>query len=98
MIDRLLPSLTFLAAISCGLAAGFFYAFSSLVMRALARISPPAGIAAIATIDFSVFNPCVIAAFFGPAVICCVLGVISLMRRNRQGNACIFAGSAFYLV
>jgi uncharacterized membrane protein len=32
----LLPALTFLAALSCGLAAGVFYAFSSLVMRALA--------------------------------------------------------------
>jgi uncharacterized membrane protein len=98
MIDRLLPSLTFLAAISCGLAAGIFYAFSSLVMRALARISPPAGIAAMQSINVSVVNPWFIAAFFGPAVICCVLGVISLMRWNRQGNACIFAGSAFYLV
>ena len=64
MIGRLLPSLTFLAAISCGLAAGIFYAFSSLVMRALARISPPAGIAAMQSINVSVVNPWFIAAFF----------------------------------
>ena len=96
MIDRLLPSLTFLAAISCGLAAGIFYAFSSLVMRALAKIPPPAGIAAMQSINVSVVNPWFIAAFFGPAVICCVLGVISLARWNREGNAYLFAGSAFY--
>jgi len=35
-------------------------------------------------------------ACFGPAVICCVLGVISLARWNREGNAYLFAGSAFY--
>jgi len=98
MIDRLLPSLTFLAAISCGLAAGIFYAFSSLVMRALAKIPPPAGIAAMQSINVSVVNPWFITAFFGPAVICCVLGVISLARWNREGNAYLFAGSAFYLV
>jgi uncharacterized membrane protein len=98
MIDRLLPSLTFLAAISCGLAAGIFYAFSSLVMRALAKIPPPAGIAAMQSINVSVVNPWFIAAFFGPALICCALGVISLVRWNRAGNAYLFAGSAFYLV
>ena len=98
MIDRLLPSLTFLAAISCGLAAGIFYAFSSLVMRALAKIPPPAGIAAMQSINVSVVNPWFIAAFFGPALICCALGVISLVRWNRAGNAYLFSGSAFYLV
>jgi uncharacterized membrane protein len=98
MIDRLLPSLTLLAATSCGLAAGIFYAFSSLVMRALAKIPPPAGIAAMQSINVSVVNPWFIAAFFGPAVVCCALGLISLVRWNREGNAYLVAGSAFYLV
>jgi uncharacterized membrane protein len=98
MIDRLLPSLTFLTAISCGLAAGIFYAFSSLVMRALAKIPPSAGMAAMQSMNVSVVNPWFIAAFFGPAVICCVLGGISLARWNREGNAYLFAGSVFYLV
>lgn len=97
MIARLLPSLTFLAALSCGLAAGIFYAFSSLVMRALARIPPPAGIAAMQSINLSVINPWFMTAFFGPAVICCVLAVISILQWNRQGAAFILAGSAFYL-
>jgi uncharacterized membrane protein len=98
MIDRLLPALTFLAALSCGLAAGIFYAFSSLVMRALARISPQAGIAAMQSINVSVINPWFMGAFFGPAVICCFLAVISLLRWNRPGAAFILAGSALYLV
>jgi uncharacterized membrane protein len=64
MIDRLLPSLTFLVAISCGLAAGIFYAFSSLVMRALAKIPPPAGITAMQSINVSVVNPWFIGRLF----------------------------------
>jgi uncharacterized membrane protein len=98
MIDRFLPTLTFLAAISCGLAAGIFYAFSSLVMRALARISAPAGIAAMQSINVSVVNVWFITAFFGPALICCVLAVISIIRWNKEGSAYILAGSLFYLV
>jgi uncharacterized membrane protein len=98
MIDRLLPVLTFLAALSCGLAAGIFYAFSCLVMRALARISSHAGIAAMQSINVSVFNPWFMGAFFGPAVICCFLAVISLWRWNSQGAAFILAGSGLYLI
>jgi uncharacterized membrane protein len=97
MIARLLPSLTFLAALSCGLAAGIFYAFSSLVMRALGRIPLPAGIAAMQSINLSVINPWFMTAFFGPAIICCVLAVISMLQWNRPGAAFILAGSAFYL-
>jgi uncharacterized membrane protein len=98
MIERLLPTFTFLAALSCGLAAGIFYAFSSLVMRALARIPTSAGIAAMQSINVSVINPWFMTAFFGPAVICCFLAVISLLNWNRQGAAIILAGSALYLV
>ena len=97
MTARLIPGLTFLAALSCGLAAGIFYAFSSLVMRALASIPLPAGIAAMQSINLSVINPWFMTAFFGPAVVCCVLAVISMLHWNRQGAAFILAGSAFYL-
>jgi len=98
MIDRLLPNLTFVAALSCGLAAGIFYAFSSLVMRALARIPSSAGIAAMQSINVSVINPWFITALFGPAVICSVLAVISLLRWNREGAVFLLAGSVLYLV
>ena len=98
MIDRFLPIMTFLGAISCGVAAGIFYAFSSLVMRALARIQPPAAIAAMQAVNVSVVNLWFIMAFFGPALICCVLAVISLMRWNKEGSAYLLAGSIFYLV
>ena len=98
MIDRVLPNLAFVAALSCGLAAGIFYAFSSLVMRALARIPSSAGIAAMQSINVSVINPWFITALFGPAVICSVLAVISLLRWNREGAVFLLAGSVLYLV
>lgn len=98
MIDRFLPTLTFLAAIGCGVSAGIFYAFSSLVMRALARIPPPAAIAAMQSVNVSVVSFWFIAAFFGPALLCILLAVISLLRWNREGSAYLLAGSAFYLI
>jgi uncharacterized membrane protein len=98
MIDRLLPALTFMASLSCGLAAGIFYAFSSLVMRALARIPSAEGIAAMQSINVSVVNFWFCAAFFGPALICCVLAVFSVLRWNSPGAQFILLGCALYLV
>jgi uncharacterized membrane protein len=98
MVARFLPTLTFLAAISCGLSAGIFYAFSSLVMRALARIPPPAGIAAMQSINVSVVSFWFIGVFFGPALICCVLAIVAWLRWNQEGSAYLLAGSIFYLV
>ncbi len=43
MFDDLLFALTFVAAIGCGLVAGIFFAFSTFVMKALARIPPGDG-------------------------------------------------------
>jgi len=39
--------LKLLVALGCGLVAGVFFAFSTFVMPALARLQPPQGIAAM---------------------------------------------------
>jgi len=98
MIDRLLAALTFISALGCGLAAGIFYAFSALVMKALARIPAPQGTAAMQSVNLSVINPWFLAAFFGPAVVCGVLAVSLPFRWHRPGTPFILAGSLFYLV
>ena len=98
MIDRLLVALMFISALGCGLAAGIFYAFSSLVMKALARIPAPQGIAAMQSVNLSVINPWFLAAFFGPAVLCSVLAVFVPFRWHRPGTLFILLGSLFYLV
>ncbi len=38
MIDGFLFVLTLVTALACGLVAGFFFAFSTTVMKALARV------------------------------------------------------------
>ena len=98
MIDQLLSALTFVSALGCGLAAGIFYAFSALVMKALARIPAPQGIAAMQSVNLSVINPWFLTAFFGPAVLCAVLAVSLPFRWHRPGALFILFGSLFYLV
>jgi uncharacterized membrane protein len=51
MRDRVMFVLTFASALSTGMVSGVFFAFSTLIMRALARITPAQGIAAMQSIN-----------------------------------------------
>ena len=98
MIDDLIFALTFVAAIGCGLVAGIFFAFSTFVMKALARIPSAGGIAAMQSINVVVINPWFMGAFFGTALACLVLVVSSLFRWNDSNAIYLLIGSLLYLI
>ena len=98
LLDELLFSLTFLAALGCGLIAGLFFAFSNFVMKALARLHPENGIAAMQAINVTVLNPLFLAFFLGTAAVCLLLFIYSLVRWQSPGIACLLAGSSLYLI
>jgi len=62
-------ALTVAAALGCGLVGGIFYAFSTFIMTALARLPPAEGVAAMQSINVAVINPWFMVAFFGTAVV-----------------------------
>ncbi len=98
MIDSLLFALTLFSALGCGLVAGIFFAFSTFVMNALARLPPAQGIAAMQSINVAVINPLFGVAFFGTAVACVFLAVSSLLRWHKPGAVYLLVGSLLYLV
>ena len=77
--------LTFFCALGCGLIAGFFFAFSVSVMKALGKIPPAQGIAAMQSINVVVINPVFLGVFMGTAVACLVVLVGSLVRWRLPG-------------
>ena len=98
MIDKLNFVLTFVSALGSGLIAGFFLAFSIVVMKALAQQPAPQGIAAMQSINIVVINPMFFTAFFGTAAACLVLTISTFFRWQRPGTAYLLAGSLLYLV
>jgi len=95
--DRLLFTLTLCAALGSGLIAGVFFAFSTFVMKAFARLPPAEGIAAMQTVNVTVLNPWFMTAFFGTAVLCVLAVLYSLSRWNDPGAVYLFAGGVLYL-
>ena len=65
MTNKLFLVLTLLSALGCGLIGGVFFAFSTFVMKALAALSPPQGIAAMKSINIAVLNPMFLGVFLG---------------------------------
>ncbi len=97
-VDQLLFALTLFAALGCGLVAGVFFAFSTFVMKALARLPPGEGIAAMQSINVTVLNPWFLGAFFGTGAACVFALISSLIRWHEPGAVYLFIGSLLYLV
>jgi uncharacterized membrane protein len=93
-----LSTLKLLAALGCGLIAGTFFAFSTFVMRALARLPPPEGIAAMQAINVVVLNPWFLGVFMGTAALCAVGAIGSFLRWQQPGSGYLLAGSLLYLI
>ena len=69
-----------LGAVGSGLIGGVFFAFSTFIMQALARMPAAQGIAAMQHINVTVLNPWFLGVFMGTGLISA--GVIVLRRRQ----------------
>src|SRR3981081_3134574 len=98
MFARSVFTLTFAAALSSGLVAGVFFAFSSFVMPALGRIRPDQGIAAMQSINVTVINPGFMLALFGTALLGVVLAFGALTRWGQPGQAYVLAAGILYVL
>ena len=90
-------ALKLFSALGCGLIAGVFFAFSTFVMNALARLQPSQGIAAMQSINTTVINPLFMVAFLGTAAACIFLAISSLLRWHQLGAPYLLIGSLLYL-
>src|SRR6266481_5428223 len=98
MKHNVLCAATLLSALGCGLIAGVFFSFSSFVMKALAKLPPAQGIAAMQSINAVVINRWFISVFFGTAIICLVLAILSVFRWQTRGAGYRLIGSQLYLL
>lgn len=91
------PAFTILivmSALSSGLMAGVFFAFSNFVMRALARQALAEGIRAMQAINVTALNRQFLAVFLGSGVMSAVAAPVALLRWNG-GAPYIVPGAAY---
>ena len=86
------------ALLGSALVGGIFFAFSSFVMKSLARVPPAEGIAAMQSINVVVINPSFLGAFIGTAVLSLVLGSLALTGWSHLSANLFLGGAIFYIV
>ena len=97
MLDRSLTTLTTLTALGCGVVGGVFFAFSAFVMKALGRLPPNKGIAAMQSINTAAPTPWFMAALFGTALACVTLAVGALFRIDEPDAVYHLVGGLLYV-
>lgn len=89
--------MTLFAALSCGLMAGVFFAFSTFVMKGLSRLSAGDGIAAMQSINDAVANSLFGAVFVVTPLICVLTMIAALRRWQNPASVYIIIGGLVYL-
>jgi len=93
-----LYGITFCVALSNGLLGGLFFIFSNTIMKALARISPQCGIAAMQAINIVILNPTFLTLFIGTALVSLCLGIFAAIYVPKPAQLSLIAGSILYVV
>lgn len=98
MTDKIALILTFLAALGTGLIAGLFFAFSTSVMRALGKVPPNEGMAAMQHINLVILNPLFLGVFMGTAIVSIGAAILGVVGFGRPGSLWLIAGAVLYIV
>jgi uncharacterized membrane protein len=89
--------LTTVGLLASALVAGIFYAFSSFVMPALARMPADRGIAAMQSVNITAVRPAFMSVLFGTALVCLALLVAGVRAWGAPHAVPLLAGALLYL-
>lgn len=98
MLDSSLGVATFLVTLGCALVGGVFFAFSTFIMAALARLPSREGMAAMQSINVTVITPLFMLALFGTGAACLVLAGYSLIAARRPDTPYFLTGGLLYFL
>ena len=97
-VSSLIPLVGTVALLGSALVGGVFFAFSSFVMKALARVPASEGIAAMQSINVVVINPSFLGVFIGTALLLVAMVALVLVNRSHPSMIFFIGGAIFYFV
>ncbi|ENN86400.1 hypothetical protein RHSP_19508 [Rhizobium freirei PRF 81] len=87
-----------IAALSSGLLAGVYFAFSTFVMQSLARLPVDQGIAAMQSINVTIVRSPFIIVFMLAAILSVFVAAMAIIYWRGSVSVMMLAGAALYLV
>ncbi len=89
-------AIAWLTAFGAAVVGGVFFAFSSLVMKALADLPPAQGVAAMQRINVVVINPGFLGVFMGTTLLALACVVAAFLPWNAPHSAWLLAAGLLY--
>ncbi|MCB1123372.1 MAG: DUF1772 domain-containing protein [Verrucomicrobiae bacterium] len=86
------------ALLGSALVGGIFFAFSTFIMKALARVPSSEGIRTMQSINITVINPAFLGVFLGTAVLSAVIVLLSLGVWSESLSHWFFVGALQYVI
>ena len=86
------------ALLGSALVGGIFFAFSSFIMKALARVPSEQGIAAMQSINVVVLNRSFLGLFIGTAIVSLLVAALAASSWGASSAPWYLAGALLYLV
>ena len=96
-MNQLITALVIAALIGSGVIGGVFFAFSSFIMKSLARLPSSEGIAAMQSINVVVLNRSFLGTFMGTAAISLLLIVLLVVQQGAEASPFLLSGAILYL-
>ncbi len=87
-----------IAALSSGLLAGVYFAFSTFVMQSFARLPVDQGIAAMQSINITIVRSPFIAVFMLAAALSLFIAVMAILNWRGGASVMMLTGAALYIV
>ena len=97
-MNQLTTALAIAALLGSGVIGGVFFAFSSFIMKSLARLPASEGIAAMQSINVVVLNRSFLGIFMGTAAIAVLLIVLSIGQWGTDASPLFLTGAVLYFV
>lgn len=98
MVQMMITILLWFAAISVGIMAGIYFAFSVFVMRSLDVIDHPVGMIAMQSINRVIQKSLFLPLFFISSLACLVLIVFGVINWGQSGALQMAVGGVLYIV
>lgn len=97
-MDQLIPIVGTTALLGSALVGGIFFAFSSFLMKSLARLPTAEGIGAMQSINVVVLNASFLGVFMGTVVLSLGAGGLAFAGWGRPFAPFFLGGALFYLM
>ena len=95
-MEIFVTALLWFGAVGCGIMAGVYFTFSAFVMKSLASIDTPAGIAAMQSINDLILRSAFMPLFFGTSLAAAVAVLLYAMGPNSPGGIWMALAGGIY--